>query len=186
MKNTKSAIVKGRMLENYVADQIAKYGLDDKATRSVGSGSGNREKSDIDTTMKILDLNAGIECKNQKKLSIPDWWKQTLKLQDLGCEPVLVFKIFGESLSNTKAIIYYDTLLKLIQKSYIADDKVLVTQLDPIQGAKLRNLASLIRSKANTLKTKLKPLEGNTELEYAMVNFKKVLSQLDKELREYE
>lgn len=110
-----SAIAKGKLLEDYVAQQIRDKGIDPKAYRAHGSGNGNTEKGDIWTSMMILGQNAGIECKNQKTLSIPDWWRQTKKLEKLSREPVLVFKQFGEPLGETKCVIYLDTLLELIK-----------------------------------------------------------------------
>jgi len=111
----KSSIAKGKLLEEYVASQIREKGIDLKAYRSFGSGNGNLEKGDIWTSMMILGQNAGIECKNHETLHIPEWWKQTKKLESLGREPVLVFKQFGEPLGETKCVIYFDTLLELIK-----------------------------------------------------------------------
>ena len=111
----RSAIQKGKLLEDYVADQIVAKGIDPKARRDGGSGNGNREKGDIVTSMMILGQNAGIECKNQKSLAIPEWWRQTEKLQSLGREPVLVFRFHMEPMENTKAVIFLDTLLDLIK-----------------------------------------------------------------------
>jgi len=65
----------------------------------------------------MLGQNAGIEAKNQATLHIPDWWRQTKKLESLSKEPVLVFKIYGEPLGETKALIYLDTMLELIKES---------------------------------------------------------------------
>ncbi len=113
----KSVKAKGKLLEDYVADQIVVKNIDVKARRDGGSGSGNREKGDISTSMIVLGRNAGIECKNQKVLKIQEWWKQTIKLQGLGREPILVFKTFGDPLGETKAVIYLDTLLELTKKS---------------------------------------------------------------------
>lgn len=110
-----SAKAKGKKLENYVSDQIREKGIDLKAYPSHGSGSGNREKGDIWTSMMILGQNAGIECKNQSTLKIPEWWRQTKKLESLDREPVLVFKIGYEEFGDTKCVIYLDTLLDLIK-----------------------------------------------------------------------
>jgi hypothetical protein len=112
-----SAKAKGKLLEDYVADQIVLKGIDLKARRDNASGSGTREKGDISTSMMVLGQNAGIECKNQATLHIPNWWKQTKKLESLGREPILVFKQYGESLGDSKAIVYLDTLLELIKLS---------------------------------------------------------------------
>lgn len=106
---------KGMQLANYIADQIVAKGLDSKARADGGSGAGNREKADVSTSMKILGLNAGIEAKNHKNLMVGAWWKQTRKLENLGCEPVLVYREAGESLENSKCVIYLDTLLELIK-----------------------------------------------------------------------
>ena len=108
-----SAKAKGKLLEDYVADQIVAKGLDNKAHRDGASGAGNREKGDINTSLMILGQNAGIECKNQATLCIPEWWKQTRKLESLGREPVLAFKIYGEPMEETKVIIYLDTFLEM-------------------------------------------------------------------------
>lgn len=110
----RSAQQKGKVFEDHVADQIVAYGLDPRARRDGASGAGNREKGDIITSLMILGQNAGIECKNQKVLCIPDWWRQTKKLQSLGREPVLAFKQFGEPLEEAKVVIYLDTLLRLL------------------------------------------------------------------------
>lgn len=111
----KSAIAKGKLLEQYVADQIRAKGIDPKAYRSHGSGNGNTEKSDIWTSMMVLGQNAGIECKNHATLAIPEWWRQTKKLMSLGREPILAFKIFGEPMEETKVVIYLDTFLELVK-----------------------------------------------------------------------
>lgn len=112
-----SAIAKGKLLEEFVVQQIIDSGLDPKARRSSGSGSGNRDKADIVTIMQVLGRNAGIECKNQATTHIPEWWRQTTKLDTLGMEPILAFKLYGEPLEETKVVIYLDTLLELIKRS---------------------------------------------------------------------
>jgi len=112
--NTKT---KGKLLENYVADLIAEKGIDPRARAESSSGAGNREKGDIWTSMMILGQNAGIECKNHKKLSLPEWWNQTKKLENLSREPVLVFRFNYDKWGDTKCVIYLDTLLELIKES---------------------------------------------------------------------
>ncbi len=113
-KNMKTAKQKGKLLENYITDEIIKRGLDDRAVRDGASGAGNREKRDVNTSMMILDRTAGIEAKNHKVPHIKDWWLQTQKLEKLGYEPILVYKLFGESLGDSKAVIYLSTLLDLL------------------------------------------------------------------------
>ena len=112
-----SKIQKGKLLEVYVADQLKFKGLDDHPHRSAGSGSGNREKADILTSTAIFGRNLGIECKNQKSLAIPLWWRQTKKLEQVGREPVLAFKMDRESLGETKVVIYLDTFLDLVKRA---------------------------------------------------------------------
>ena len=113
----KTAVQKGKLLEEHVAEQIRLKGIDPKAYRSHGSGNGNTEKGDIWTSMVILGQNAGIEVKNQKNISIPDWWRQTRKLEKLGREPVLVFKEHMAPVGDTLAVVYLDTLLELIKNA---------------------------------------------------------------------
>jgi hypothetical protein len=108
-----SAKAKGKLLEDYVADQIVLKGIDPKARRDGASGAGNREKGDICTSMMILGQNVGIECKNQSTLKIQEWWRQTAKMEKLQREPVLIFHIENEPFSETKAVIYLDTLLEM-------------------------------------------------------------------------
>lgn len=104
-------------MENHIVDRIRGLGIDPKADRNPGSGNGNRDKTDVRTTMQIFGRQAGIEAKNHATLHIPEWWKQTLKLEDLGMEPILAFKQYGESLDGTKVIIYLETFLKLVRAS---------------------------------------------------------------------
>lgn len=106
---------KGQILEKYVCEQIKEKGLDKNPRPSFNSGATNTEKADIWTSMMILGQNAGIECKNQSTIKIHEWWRQTQKLEKLSKEPVLVFKLFGENIGNTKAVVYLDTLLELIK-----------------------------------------------------------------------
>lgn len=120
----KTSVQKGKILEKYVADQIRLKGLDDHAYPSHGSGSSPTEKGDIWTSLMILNQNAGIECKNHNTLHIPDWWTQTRKLESLGREPVLVYKINQAPLGDTLCTIYFDTLLELLKENYILKNKV--------------------------------------------------------------
>lgn len=106
---------KGKILENHIADRLVETGLDPRARRDGASGAGNREKGDISTSVSINGRNLGIECKNHKTLHIPEWWKQAKKLEVLGREPVLAFKIPQDGLEGTLVVIYLETLLELIQ-----------------------------------------------------------------------
>jgi len=111
-----SAIQKGKLLENFVSQEIRKKGLDGLAMRQLGSGSGIW-KGDVNTKMKILNRQAVIECKNQQRLNLREAWIQTDK-QCLGYgEPVLVIKFYNEPLEASKAVIYLDTLLELVKRA---------------------------------------------------------------------
>jgi hypothetical protein len=105
---------KGKLLENHIADRLVETGLDVRAKRDGASGAGNREKGDISTDVQINGRNLGIECKNHKTIHIPEWWKQTRKLEVLGREPVLAFKLPQEGLEGTLVVIYLETLLELL------------------------------------------------------------------------
>jgi len=111
-----NAIQKGRLLENFVAQEIRKKRLDTQAMRQLGSGSG-QWKGDVNTKMKILNRQAVIECKNQQRLNLREAWIQTDK-QTLGYgEPVLVVKFHNEPLEASKAMVYLDTLLELVKRA---------------------------------------------------------------------
>lgn len=105
---------KGKDLEDFVADEIVRKGLDPKARRDGGSGSGNREKGDISTSAMVFGRNLGIECKNQETLAIPAWWKQTEKLELVGREPVLVYKVPKRNPRVYLVSIYLDTFLDML------------------------------------------------------------------------
>lgn len=111
----KARIQKGKDLENHVCEQLKAFGIDERARRSYGSGNSNGIKADIDTSATILGIAMGIECKHMDKLNVPDAWRQTKKLIDLGYEPVLVIKQTADKYGDVKAVIYLDTLLELIK-----------------------------------------------------------------------
>lgn len=114
---------KGQILEKHVCDRIRALEIDLRVRPSFNSGATSTEKADIWTSMMVLGQNAGIECKNQKTLKLPEWWKQTRKLESLGREPILVYKEHNAPLTEAKAVIYLETLLELIKTSnkYLKD-----------------------------------------------------------------
>lgn len=123
MKN-QSTSKKGQELEIWLADQIREIGLDDRAGRAKRSGATTTEKADIWTSLTIGRRNVGIECKNHNIPHISQWWEQTQKLEKLGREPILIYKLEGESYGDTKAVIYASTLLELIKASKCPVDKL--------------------------------------------------------------
>jgi hypothetical protein len=118
----RARIQKGKDLEDYVAGQIAEKGLDPRATRSHGSGSGNSEKADVWTSLMVLGQNAGIECKHTDTILIQEWWRQTKKLEKLGREPVLVFKQTNDQYADTRVVVYLDTFLELVKAANSSPD----------------------------------------------------------------
>jgi hypothetical protein len=138
MMKPQSKIQKGRLLENFVSQEIRKKGLDRLAMRQLGSGSGVW-KGDVNTKMKILNRQAVIECKNQANVHFQEWWKQCDR-QTLGYgEPVLVIKLHNEPLEASKAVIYLDTLLELVKRAsepkMKEPDKDLVWKLNNLEKA---------------------------------------------------
>ena len=152
----KNAKQKGKLLEDYVADQIIEKGLDNNARRDGASGAGTREKADIITSLQINGQNAGIECKNQAKAQVQEWWRQAQKLEKLGREPVVVYKLKGEGLKEAKAIIYLDTLLELIKasqgikevKEITIEDRELKWRSEQVNRA-VKNLVKYLKEKNN-------------------------------------
>lgn len=147
----KSAIQKGKNLENHIADEITKRGLG-KSYRSHGSGSGTREKSDIWSSMAMGDRTAFIEAKNRQRISIKAWWRKLEKqADDQNREPILAFKIAGDPYENTLATIRLETLLDLL-----AEDREVEEVVEP---ANIRNIdfhISKMKHHAKKLKEELK------------------------------
>ena len=54
---------------------------------------------------------------------IKRWFVQAQELEKIGREPVLVYKLGGESMGETKAVIYLDTFLELVKSYYKLIDK---------------------------------------------------------------
>ena len=140
---------KGKKLEEFVREEIIKRKLDDRAIRDGASGASNKEKRDVATNILIGDREIGIECKNHKVPHIKDWWLQTQKLESLGYEPVLIYKLFGESMGDSKAVIYTTTLLDLL-----ANQKDSFEQSGIPSGDKWK-----VRKSIQDLKSLLKVLE---------------------------
>ena len=105
---------KGKELEDFCADLLVSKGLDSKARRDNASGAGTREKGDISTSATLLGKNLGIECKNHETLAIPNWWKQVEKLEVLGREPILIYKLPNRSPKVHLVSIYLDTFVNML------------------------------------------------------------------------
>ena len=143
---------KGMQLTKYVSKEIREKGLDPKAFPRGDSGAGNIEKTDITTSMTVNGVSVGIECKFADKYKMSEWWQQTRKLENLGLDPTLIFKLNNERFESTKVVIYLETYLELIKASYGIND---TTQVDTPKTRKalhfLENAKSSIKSALNIL-----------------------------------
>ncbi len=109
-KTPRGKIQKGKELENWVVDRLRLSGLDRRAYRQKGSGSG-LNKGDV-----WNDLNLCLECKNQKNFS-PNWFQQAEK-ESLGYqEPVVVWHPAQKPLEASMVFITWDYYEKLLLRS---------------------------------------------------------------------
>lgn len=145
---TRSARAKGIEWENYIADQIREKGLDPKAIRDGASGAGTREKADINTSVQIFGRNLGIEAKNHEKLNLPDWWRQVEKLETLGREPILIFKLPNRSPRIPLVTIYLDTFLDMLV-ALQGEDNVKSNVVETNNYDKVKHLRNLEYMKQN-------------------------------------
>lgn len=162
MNRNKTNIEKGQELEKWFANKINEYGLDFKAGRSKKSGAGTGEKSDIYTSLTICGRNIGVECKNHKVPHIREWWEQTQKLEIIGREPVLVFKLECEDMEESKAVVYASTLLELIKASKRPKDEPEIKKVGYIDNGR-RTLIWAIEAAINALKKVLSELKKSKE-----------------------
>ena len=104
----KSAIAKGKILEDWVAKRLQDTGLDPRAYKQKGSGSG-QNKGDIWNALGI-----SFECKNTKNFSMDLFWKQSVR-DSLGTtEPCIVWHPQHLPLEDSRVVIsweYFETLL---------------------------------------------------------------------------
>ena len=105
-----SARDKGKVLEDYIVDRLRITGLDKRAYRQKGSGSGIC-KGDV-----WNDLNLAIEAKNTKNFSITEFLaqaeRQTLDVQ----EPVVVWHPPRKPLGSNIVVITWEFFEKLMLK----------------------------------------------------------------------
>ena len=103
-----SAIKKGRELEDFIAERLRLTGLDPRAYRQKGSGSGIW-KGD---SWNALDLH--IEAKNWAKPAILKWLKQARKDNVSGFPEVIVWHPPGTSLDKSLVIIEWGHFEELL------------------------------------------------------------------------
>ena len=105
-----SAKAKGKILEDWIAERLRLSGLDKRAYRQKGSGSGNF-KGDV-----WNDLNLCIEAKNQTNFK-PAWFKQAER-ESLGVqEPIVVWHPPNKPLEDSKVYMNWDYFENLLKKS---------------------------------------------------------------------
>ena len=126
--NPKSAIAKGKELERFLCDELRSCGVDTRATRTPGSGSG-KLKSDIDT-----DCGWSFEAKNTKNASLPEWWRQTLRQVNGYNKPSVVWHPPQQPMTESVIIIrwadFKDLLVKSREPAMINPDRTTAWKLN--------------------------------------------------------
>lgn len=103
-------IQKGKELEDFIAAELRTSGLDKRAYRQKGSGSG-LNKGDSWNALGLC-----IECKNQQNFSVK-WYEQAEK-ESMGTqEPVVVWHKPWTPLEASFVFITWDYFKKLLTKS---------------------------------------------------------------------
>ncbi len=132
----KSAIAKGKELEKWIIGRLKLFGLDKRAHRNPGSGSG-LARGDINNA-----LNIHFECKNQKQFGGKKWFNQ-MKKDNVSCFPeVLVWHLPNTPFEETKAIIDFLWLEELLLK---AKNPPKLSELDKTGKWHLINLKNAIQ-----------------------------------------
>jgi len=117
----KSAIQKGKDLENYVAEQLSAHDVDIMAKRQTGSGNG-KKKGDIHTS-----LGWTIECKNTKNFN----WKsaaEQVARESMGYQKeVIVWHPPKKPLGDSIAIINLEEFIEFLKfkKDHAQSDDIL-------------------------------------------------------------
>lgn len=107
--NPKSAIQKGKELETYIAEQLRLLGIDARAQRQPGSGSG-KQKGDIWNAAGFC-----FEAKNTKVLNFMDAFLQAKREAMQTQIPAVIWHPPRLPLSDSVAILRLADLLELIQ-----------------------------------------------------------------------
>lgn len=103
----KSAIAKGKILEEFIAEELRKSGLDPRAYRQKGSGNG-LNKGDIWNA-----LNLCIEAKNQKNFN-RQWAKEVVKDSQGSQIPLIVWHPPNVPLNESSVIIDWEFFKELL------------------------------------------------------------------------
>jgi hypothetical protein len=104
----RSAKAKGNLLEDWIVGRLHETGLDPRAYRQLGSGSGKR-KGDIWNALQLC-----IEAKNQKNFS-PAWYRELLRDKTPEEQPVLVWHPPRVALSESVVVMPWAFLEELLK-----------------------------------------------------------------------
>jgi hypothetical protein len=157
----KSKIQKGKLLEKYIAGRLTDLGIDSRAERQIGSGSGLK-KGDVSN-----NLGWCIEAKNTKNFE----WSKTSKQvrrEAMGYQKeCIVWKPPRRPMGDSMAIILFEDFLELLKsqkenegKEEILDKYVIMRQIDRakyiINDIMKDNIPNEIKLKFSKLKETLK------------------------------
>lgn len=133
----KTAVQKGKLLENFIVEKLRESKVDIHARRTKGSG-GYLERGDI-----WNDLGLNIECKNQKTFQFNKFWSQTLKDSEMTHTiPVLIWHPPNVPLEKSSVTITLDYFLELILKN----QEPKIKQMDRELRWKLQKLIDVTKS----------------------------------------
>lgn len=172
----------GAELEEYVAKRIRQLGLDPNARRNPDSGSGNREKADIDTDLEILGENAHIECKNWSKHGMAAWIEHV----EYGAgithrEPILVYKLRKDPLQKARALIPLETLLHILVEA----KGVTVQRTVDVDSSQAKYFSGKLNNAANKLEKLAREENPNPRLlAYARQEVRQSSTALQKALKQ--
>lgn len=89
----RAAQVKGASFQRKVQAIFRDAGLDVRAFQRNKGGEG-------DTLIVADGYTFSMECKNQARLQVPDWWAQAAACAPSGAEPMLTFNLKGQTLTT--------------------------------------------------------------------------------------
>lgn len=180
MSKRSENIAIGAELEEYVAGELRKLGLDPRARRNPDSGSGNKEKADIDTNLDVLGEHAHIECKNWSRHGMAAWIAHTEYGAGMHALPILVYKLRKDSLSRARAIVPLYAFLGLLVEAKGVEVKHTVE----IDSKQARYFADKLNTAAGKLAKLADDEHANPRLiAYARQEVKQAVNALQKALK---